>query len=351
MRQQWIRISLIVCLLLTFLFAAGIGAMKIPVNEVLGMLGQKLGLPVSQVADEAVQNVFWQIRLPRVVMAVLVGAGLSVAGASLQGLFRNPLADPMLIGISSGASLAAVLMIVLLSALPVAWFTIIPKYYVLNLATFAGACICSVLVFRLSTVGRHTSVANVLLAGLAIAALCNALIGLITYTANDEELRTITFWNLGSLGGSSWSTVTAVAPFCGLPILLLPLLSKALNAYSLGEAEAGYLGINVRRLKWLVITLATLSVGAAVATCGIIGFVGLVVPHILRTATGTDHRHLLFNSALLGAILLTLADTLGRTLIAPAELPIGIVTAMIGTPVFIALLLRQRRKPGGLGLA
>lgn len=351
MQIKWIRTGLIATLLVTIVLAAGFGAMQIPALEVLRIIALKLGVYLDKAPDSAMVNVFWELRLPRVLMAVLIGSGLAVAGASLQGLFRNPLADPMLIGISSGASLAAVLVIVLYAAIPVSFSQHIPKYYLLNFVTFAGACGCSFLVFRLSTTGNRTAVASLLLAGLAITALCNAFIGLITYAANDEELRSITFWNLGSLGGASWSVIAALAPFILLPVILLPILSKSLNAYSLGETEAHYLGVDVRLLKMGVLLLSTLAVGAAVATAGMIGFVGLVVPHILRTITGTDHRQLLFNSAVLGAILLTLADTIGRTIIAPAELPIGIVTAMIGTPVFITLLLKQKKRIGGLEAA
>lgn len=351
MQTRWIRISLLLLLLVVMVLAAGVGAMKIPVPEVLRILAYKAGIPVHPLPDVAMMNVFWELRLPRVLMAVMIGGGLAIAGASLQGLFRNPLADPMLIGISSGASLAAVLVIVLYSFLPSFLLNWLPRYYLLNVVTFAGACACSLLVFRLSTTGNRTAVASLLLAGLAITALCNAFIGLITYTANDEELRNITFWSLGSLGGASWRITGALAPFIILPVIVLPVLSKSLNAYSLGETEAHYLGVNVRRLKIGILGLSTLAVGAAVASAGMIGFVGLVVPHILRSVTGTDHRQLLFNSAVLGAVLLTLADTVGRTIIAPAELPIGIVTALIGTPVFITLLLKQRKKLGGLETA
>lgn len=351
MSTRWMRIILLLLLATTMVLAAGFGAMQIPAMEVLRILAFKMGMANGPLPDMAMVNVFWELRLPRVLMAVLIGGGLAVAGASLQGLFRNPLADPMLMGISSGASLSAVLLIVLYSLLPVSLVAALPKYYLLNLVTFAGACACSLLVFRLSTTGNRTAVANLLLAGLAITALCNAFIGLATYVANDEELRSITFWNLGSLGGASWKVVGALAPFILLPVVLLPVLAKSLNAYALGETEAHYLGVNVRLLKIGILGMSTLAVGAAVASAGMIGFVGLIVPHILRTLTGTDHRQLLFNSAILGAVLLTLADTIGRTIIAPAELPIGIVTAMIGTPVFIILLLKQKKNLGGMETA
>lgn len=342
--KRSLQILLIVILAASGLLAAGTGAMHISPLQVLAILLDKAGLHLPVAYSEGMANVLMQIRLPRVILGMLVGAGLAASGAALQGLFRNPLADPGLIGVSAGASFFAVLMIVSLSAvsslLPGGLLT---QYYLQNIVTFCGACFTSLLVFRLSRSGGKTLVAALLLAGLAINALCGAFTGLITYTANNEQLRSITFWSLGSLGAASWSNVGALLPFVLLPLLLLPSLARPLNAYALGEAEASYLGVNVKKLKRQVILLSTLSVGACVAVSGIIGFVGLIVPHILRTVSGNDHRHLLPNSALLGASLLTLADLCSRTLIAPAELPIGIVTAILGTPLFIALLMKQKR--------
>jgi iron complex transport system permease protein len=278
-------------------------------------------------------------------MAVLIGAGLSVAGVAMQGLFRNPMADPGLIGISFGASLFAVLVIVVISALPTLYIDeLMPRYYLLSIFTFAGACLTSLLVFRISRTGGKTVLVTLLLAGLAINGLCRALIDLITYTANDQQLRNATIWTMGSLGGATWQIVLMLLPFIITPIILLPRLAKSLNAFALGENEAAYLGINVKRLKTLIIVLATMAVGASVAVAGIIGFVGLIVPHMVRTISGNDHRGLLLNSALAGASLLTLADVCSRVLIAPAELPIGIVTAVLGTPVFVMLLLKQKKQ-------
>lgn len=345
MKRRWLTLSLIALLLVTIVLAGGIGAMQIAPSQVMAILLGKTGVHLPVAYDEGMVNVLLQIRLPRVVMAVLIGAGLAVSGAALQGLFRNPMADPSLIGISWGASLSAVAVIVLLSAQPVLRIdALVPRYYLLNVMTFAGACLTSMLVFRLSKVGGRSSVVTLLLAGLAIGALCRALTDLVTYVANDEQLRTATFWTMGSLGGASWTNVVALLPFIILPLAILPALGKSLNVYALGENEAAYLGINVKRLKTAVIVLATLSVGASVAVAGIIGFVGLIVPHMLRSLAGNDHRILLPHCALLGASLLTLADVVSRTLIAPAELPIGVVTALLGTPVFIALLLKQKKQ-------
>jgi iron complex transport system permease protein len=345
MKPKRLTLSLIVLLLVTVILASGIGAMSIAPQQVIAILLNKVGIHLPVAYDEGMANVLWQIRLPRVVLAVLIGSGLAVAGTALQGLFRNPMADPALIGISWGASLSAVLVIVLLSSQPFLHIdALIPRYYLLNVMTFIGACITSLIVFRLSKVGGKTSIITLLLAGLALSALCRALIDLITYMANDEQLRTATFWTMGSLGGASWTTVISLLPFVIIPIVVLPVLGKSLNAFALGEQEAAYLGINVKRLKLGIIVLATLTVGASVSVAGIIGFVGLIVPHMLRSVSGNDHRRLLPNSALLGAALLTLADVISRTLIAPAELPIGIVTAVLGAPVFIALLMKQKKQ-------
>lgn len=326
--------------------AAGCGAMAISPAQVVAIILNKAGIHLNVAYTEGMENILWQIRLPRVCLGLLIGAALGISGAAMQGLFRNPLADPGLIGISAGASLAAVLTIVVLVGLPAiaTQTSFIPQYYLLNIVTFMGACITSLLVFRMSRYQGKTLVATLLLAGIAVNALCSAFTGLITYNANNEQLRNITFWTLGSLGGASWNTVLAILPFVLPPIFLLPSLGKALNAYSLGEAEAGYVGVNVKAMKWKIVILATLAVGASVAVAGIIGFVGLITPHILRTISGSDHRRLLPNSALLGASLLTMADVVSRTIIAPSELPIGIMTAILGTPLFIMLLLKQKKQ-------
>ncbi|MFT4153665.1 FecCD family ABC transporter permease [Parafilimonas sp.] len=344
--KRYLLVFLIVLLLASIMLAAGNGAMHIHAQQVIAILLKKMGIRLNVECSEGMENILWQLRLPRVCLGILVGAALGISGAAMQGLFRNPLADPGLIGISAGASLFAVLTIVVLVTVPAisAHTSFLPQYYLLNVLTFMGACITSLLVFRMSRIKGKTLIATLLLAGIAVNALCGACTGLITYNASNEQLRNITFWSLGSLGGASWQTVLALLPFVLPPLCLMPFLGKALNAYSLGEAEAGYIGIHVKALKWKIILLSTMAVGASVAVAGIIGFVGLITPHILRTVSGSDHRRLLLNSALLGASLLTLADVVSRTIIAPAELPIGIMTALLGTPLFIMLLLKQKKQ-------
>lgn len=291
----------------------------------------------------AVQDrvVLMDIRLPRVLMGAMVGAALAVSGAVMQGLFRNPLADPGLIGVGAGASLAAICAIVLGAALP-AGVAALFGWYLVPLAAFAGGWATTLLLYRIATRRGRTSVATMLLAGIALAAIMGAVSGLLIFRATDAELRDLTFWGLGSLAGANWPKLLAGAPIMALALVAAPMLARGLNALALGEAAAGHVGIRVQRVKNLAILTVAGATGAAVAVSGGIGFVGIVVPHLLRLASGPDHRWLLVNSALLGAIMLLGADMVSRTVVAPAELPIGIVTAIMGGPFFLWILLRNR---------
>lgn len=348
LRQRLLLPTLALLLVGAVLVSAGAGAMRIPVPAVVGILLHKLGLLTSLAFEPQQEAVLWVIRLPRLCLGVLIGAALGLAGAAMQGLFRNPLADPGLIGVSAGASLAAVATIVLEVTVLAAvreWL----GFYVLAVAAFGGACGTTVLVYKLSKEAGRAVVGTMLLAGIAVNALAGALTGLLTYAATDEQLRSITFWGLGSLGGASWPTVLGILPLLALPILLLPRLGKSLNLLALGEDQAAHLGLPVTRLKRQLIVLATLAVGTSVAVAGAIGFLGLVVPHLIRLAVGPDHRLVLPGSALGGALVLTLADLLARTIVAPAELPIGILTALLGTPVFLWILLREKRQRSAAG--
>lgn len=330
-------------LLASVIFAACTGALTISIGELVQIIAFKLGLFSETGVEEQKSIVFWIIRLPRVCLAVLVGAALGIAGASLQGLFRNPIADATLIGVTSGSSLFAVLVIML----NVKYFGMLNELtgaYSISFVAFIGAALTTSLVYQLSRLTGEGGIATLLLCGIAINAFVNAVTGLMTYMADDAQLRSITFWNLGSLGGANWTSVMAVAPFVAVSLFFMPYLSKALNLLVLGESQAASLGINLKSLKQKVIILATMGVGASVAVAGTIGFVGLVVPHMIRTLFGPDHRTLIIGSALSGAIVLTLADTISRIIVAPSELPIGILTAMLGTPFFIYMLWEQKRK-------
>ncbi len=285
--------------------------------------------------------VLWEIRLPRTIMGAVVGAALAVSGATMQGLFRNPLADPGLIGVSAGAGLGAIVAIVLGGLLPIALQQAL-GYYVVPLAAFVGSWATTLILYRVSTRKGRTSVATMLLAGIALGALSGAVSGLLVYIADDTQLRTLTFWGMGSIAGATWSKLFAALPLMAATFVAAPFIAKGLNGLALGEAAASHIGIDVQRTKNVAILAVAASVGAAVAVSGGIGFVGIVVPHLLRLAVGPDHRYLLRNSALLGAALLLVADIISRMVIAPAELPIGIIMAVIGGPFFLWILLRRR---------
>jgi len=285
--------------------------------------------------------VLLDIRLPRLLTGILVGAALAVSGAVMQGLFRNPLADPGIVGVGAGAGLGAVLAIVLGAMLPASLAAVTGPHLV-PIAAFLGGWGSTLVLYRVSTRQGRTSVATMLLAGIAMGALAGALTGLMVYIADDQQLRDLTFWGLGSLAGASWTKIAASAPIILLALIAAPALARALNAFTLGEAAAAHLGVPVQRMKNIAILTVAGATGAAVAISGGIGFIGIVVPHLLRLAMGPDHRYLLPAAALLGATLLLGADMIARVIVAPAELPIGIVTAVLGAPVFLWILLRRR---------
>lgn len=334
---------MIAALLLACIFAAGVGAVSVSPGQVVGIIANAIGLGNGDGFTPQQGAVIMAIRLPRVVMGILVGGGLAIAGAALQGLFRNPLADPGIIGVSAGASLAAVSVIVIGTSWAgglSGWLGV----YSLPAFSFLGAFISTLVVYQLAQFNGKTLVSTLLLAGIAINAIAQAGTGVLVFFANEGQLRTITFWMLGSLGGATWSQVAGISPFIGVALIGLPLLAKSLNTFALGENNAAFLGIKTERTKQLIIVLTALAVGASVAVSGIIGFVGLVVPHIVRMVVGPDYRYLLVSSALMGALLLVLSDLLARTVFTPAELPIGIVTAIIGSPAFLYILMKERAK-------
>lgn len=285
--------------------------------------------------------IIMEIRLPRIVLGILVGAALAVSGAVMQGLFRNPLADPGLVGVSAGAGLGAVAMIVL-GGTVLAPLYVFFSIYALPLAAFCGGVVTTLLLYRVATRRGRTSVATMLLAGIALGALTGAATGALVYIADDRQLRDLTFWGLGSLAGATWTKIGATGPIVAVVLVTTPFLARGLNALALGEATAGHLGVPVQRIKNVAIVTVAAATGATVAVSGGIGFIGIVVPHMLRLGIGPDHRYLLPASALLGATLLLLADAVSRTIVAPVELPIGIITAVFGAPFFLWILLRQR---------
>ncbi|WP_298493641.1 iron ABC transporter permease [uncultured Maritimibacter sp.] len=297
--------------------------------------------------DLRTKVVILDIRLPRLALGLLVGASLAVSGVVMQGLFRNPLADPGLVGVSAGAGLGAIVAIVLGGLLPPALAAAM-GYALVPIAAFAGSWLSVIVLYALATRGGQTSVATMLLAGIALAALVGAVSGTLIYMADDAQLRTLTFWSMGSLGGATWGKVAAAAPLMLAGLIAAPFLARGLNALALGEPAARHMGVDVQVLKRVAVVTVAAAVGSAVAVSGGIGFLGIVVPHLLRLSIGPDHRYLLINSALLGAIILTLADMVARVVVAPAELPIGIVMAVIGGPFFLWILMRRRGLMMGL---
>ncbi|WP_160289003.1 FecCD family ABC transporter permease [Pseudomonas knackmussii] len=326
--------------MLVFWLALALGSVSLPLGDTLRALLHLSGVPVKVEGLEQAELIVGQLRLPRALMGLLVGALLALCGVAMQGLFRNPLADPGLIGVSSGAALGAALAIVFGAA--IGGLPALLSPYLLSLCAFLGGLAVTWLVYRLGRRDGQTSVATMLLAGIALTALTSALIGLFSYLADDATLRSLTFWNLGSLNGANYPRLWPLLVVGVLVAAWLPRRVDALNALLLGESEARHLGFDVERLKVELIFCTALGVGAAVAAAGMIGFIGLVVPHLLRLVVGPDHRRLLPASMLGGAILLLLADLLARLALAPAELPIGIVMALIGAPFFLYLLLRSR---------
>lgn len=290
--------------------------------------------------------VLWELRLPRALLAVCVGAALGLAGALAQGLFRNPMADPTLLGVTSGAACAAALVLTVFASLqmavPPAW-----RLWVLPACAFVGALAVCWALDRLARWLTPGSVAGLLLTGLALQAITMAVVGLCTYLATDEQLRSLSFWTLGSLAGASWLALAVLSTVLALVAVRIGALAHALNALALGEAVAGHVGIDVQRLRNRVIVAVALLSAIAVAWCGVIGFIGLMAPHLVRAAVGHDQRRVLPLSMGTGGLLLIAADTVARTIVIPAEIPVGIFTALIGAPVFLAMLRGTARTRGG----
>jgi len=325
-------------LLVAVVASACIGAFAYSPHRLLVLTGQALGWLPSAASDTLDRNVFFQLRLPRVVLAGVTGAVLGVSGTLMQGLFRNPIVEPGLVGTSSGAALGASLVFVFGSTA----FTIPLGTLGVPLIAFVGGFLATMLVYRLSTSFGKVNVLTLLLAGIAVNAVCAAGTGFLSYIARDPQARNITFWNLGTFTTAEWRGVTLVS-VCFVACFAWSLrYGKALNALMLGEDEAAYLGIDPRKLVLRLLVVNTIMVAVATAMVGVIAFIGLVVPHLLRLMKSSDYTFLLPASALLGAVLMETIDIVARVVIPPAELPIGIITALIGAPIFLSILIRQR---------
>jgi len=327
-------------LLVAIWLSLALGPLSLALGDSLAAALRLVGVPIEASGLEQAELILAQIRLPRTLLGCAAGAVLALCGVAMQGLFRNPLADPGLVGVSSGAALGAAIAIVGSTFIPALPAGLEP--YLLSVFAFVGGLGVTLLVYRLGRRDGQTHVATMLLAGIALTALAGAVVGLFSYLADDRTLRSLTFWNLGSLNGASYARLWPLLLITIAVALWLPRRAKALNALLLGESEARHLGFDVERIKRELVVCTALGVGAAVAATGLIGFIGLVVPHLMRLLVGPDHRLLLPASALAGGSLLLLADVAARLVIAPAELPIGIVTALLGAPFFLYLLLRER---------
>jgi len=319
---------LAVALLVMTLLATGFGALRLPVSLLWNN------------SDDALRQIWLTIRLPRVLLALVIGGSLALAGCVMQGLFRNPLADPGLLGISSGAALAVALWVVIPLSLPA-----LVMLYAPMLAAFLGALAATVVIFLLSQ-QRESSLSRLLLVGIAINALCGAAVGVLSWISNDAQLRQLSLWGMGSLGQAQWSTLLAVTSLMVPTVWIIWRLATALNLLQLGEEEAHYLGVDVKVVQRILLLCSALLVAAAVAVSGVIGFVGLVVPHLMRMWLGADHRAVIPGSVLAGAFLLLIADTVARTLVAPAEMPVGLLTSILGAPWFLWLIFRRGGQHG-----
>lgn len=330
-------------LLLILILSSSLGVVRIEPMQVIAILFDFFKINIGVEFTEVQQAVVMQIRLPRVFLAMLIGAVLSLCGLALQSVFRNPLADPNLIGIGSGASLAVVLFIVFGNMLVPNLIKNVGTWS-LSIAAFIGAISAMVLVYKMGSKGNKTDVAVMLLSGIAINALSGALTGLVTLSASDDQLRSFTFWTLGSLAAANWTQILTFLPIAFLTFFTLPRFARGLNALALGEADAQSMGFKTQTLKTSIMLVSALGVGAAVSLSGIIGFVGLVVPHIFRLWQGPDNTKLMPLSILGGAFMLSAADLISRTIAPPIELPVSVVTSILGAPFFMYLIINEKKK-------
>lgn len=329
-----------ILLVAAILIGISIGTVTVPIGDIVKIIGSRL-FNISHVnVDPMYTTIVWNIRFPRVVLAGLVGASLAIAGAAFQGLLRNPLADPYTLGVSSGASVGAVLTIFLHISIPVIGSYTLPFLSFL----FALITIIAVLIFA-KRIDRSMKVETIILTGVIFSSFLSAFISLMIALTGDE-LRQIVSWLMGSVSMRGWEYIQIILPFFLIGSFLLLMNGNELNAMSFGEERAQHLGVNVKRRKMLVLTAGSILTGAAVAVSGTIGFVGLVIPHLTRLLWGPDHKHLLPLSMLTGSAFLILADLTARTVISPTELPVGVITSLIGAPVFAAILIRNKRKGG-----
>lgn len=330
--------GLVIVLVLTVIVAMRLGTVGIEPGQIVAILFKRvLGLDVGIAWSAAAESIIWQIRLPRVLGAAIVGAGLASAGVVFQGLLRNPMADPYLLGTSGGAALAATIAFAIPFTVGFITFGLVP------IAAFIGALAAVLIVYRLAHVGMYTPITTLLLAGFAVSSMLGAVMTALMLLSRGT-LERVVLWTLGGVSASGWGMLVAVSPLILFGVVCAFLLSNDLNAFLLGEEQAAALGVNVERKKFILLCIGALLTGAAVALSGLVGFVGLIVPHFARIVLGPDHRLLLPASFLCGAIFLVIADLIARTVLPPQEVPLGVVTALVGAPFFILLLRRAKRE-------
>lgn len=329
----WVFFALV---LISVITNVTIGAFNIPFSKIIDAF-------LNPEENKIFYQVLVDIRIPRVILAVLVGIAFGISGAMMQTLFKNPLADPSLIGVSAGASAGVVIFMMLGSFLPALFYEGFFSYLSIPLSAFLGAVITIFAIYKLATIYNKVAITVMLLAGIAINALLGALIGLFTYVSTEEELKSFTFWTMGSLANGDLKVILTLIPVVLFTYIFAIRKKVELNLMLLGEDEAKNSGVNAEKLKKLIIVFVSLAIGVSVAFCGIIGFIGLVVPHIARLLVGSNHKFYLPLSAILGAFILLWADTIARVIIAPAELPIGIITSILGAPFFLWLLIKNRQ--------
>jgi iron complex transport system permease protein len=341
-RYPTVYIFLSVLLFLLVILSAGTGAVHLAPGEIFDIITKALGSATTAPVNSIHEGLFFQIRLPRTFMCFIVGAALSVSGALMQSLFRNPIVEPGLVGTSAGSALGASFIFVF-GKLEIFSMVAFLGDFMLPLGAFTGGLIATAIVYRFSSYLGKVNVSTMILAGIAVNAMAAGGTGFLSYMARDPQARSITFWNLGTFSGADWKQVAIVFAVTLGCIITVLRYAKPLNAFQLGETEANYLGINTERMKIQLILINTLMVSVATSMVGVIAFVGLTVPHLLRIIKGSDNRYLIIGSALLGGVVMLTADIVCRVIIAPAEMPIGIITAFVGAPVFLWLLQKNRR--------
>ena len=338
----FISFSLVIGISLSIL----LGPVEISLMQIFKIISDFIGTSNylnTDIYSELHKSVLLNIRLPRIILAILVGMALGTSGAILQGLFRNPLVDPGFIGVSSGAAVGA-MFIIMFSNIYFSDISEIFLPYLLPIFAMIGSIITTLLVYKMSTYEKRTNIMTMLLSGIAINAFVGSIIGILVINSSDLQLRNFTFWTLGGLDSANWDIVVISSVLIFIPILLSYTLRSKLDIFMLGDAEASYLGLSVENLKKTIILISALMVGVSVAFCGMIGFIGLVTPHLVRLFIGPNHNYLIIGSALLGALLLVLADFVSRIIIPPAQVPISVITSLIGAPFFIYLIIDQKRK-------